>query len=618
MKRNQLFAALLCAAMPHAKAQSAETLDEVVVTAMRIEQPLKQTLAHTTVISRKDIDASQAVDAPTLLRQLAGVEIYQSGNIGKQSSLFLRGTNSSHTLVLVDGVRLGSATTGATAIDQLMLDQIERIEVVRGNVSSLYGSDAIGGVIQIFTRQGRGEPRLNVQAGGGSYQARRLSAGYGGQTESASFNLQATRYFEAGYSALDRRIVPGANPDKDGYANTSFSGNWRQSFGQAHQLNLSAFETRGDVQYDNAFGTATEINTSKTRLNKLAVELDDRFAENWQSKLSWARGADELNTLTNGITNSRIKTVNDQWGWQNTFALKEGNTLLLGSEGQRQRVDGSTAYTRTSRNVTSYLAGLVSKTRTQQLQLNARQDRYSDFGAAKTWRFAYGMELSSTWRATYSRGTAFKAPTMNDLFYPYENYGWGYSYAGNPNLKPERAMNTEAGLHYESAAQQLDWNYFDNRITDLIVYNNQPAATMINLESARIKGWELAYRVQINATRWHASYTSQDPRNEQDRSLLLRRAREYANAGFEQQLETMQWGLDWQYSGVRQDVHITAWPTQRVALPAYSVVNLTARYALGRRSDLSLRVENLFDRDYTLAHGYATPGRTVFLSFNYH
>lgn len=170
MKQKQLLTALLCAVTPFAHAETTANMDEVVVTATRVAQPLKQALAHTTVITQQDIQAAQAVDVPALLKTLAGVEIYQSGGIGQQSSLFMRGSNSSHTLVLVDGVRINSATTGATAIDQLMLDQIERIEVVRGNVSSVYGSEAIGGVIQIFTKHGKGTPAFNVSAGGGDIQ----------------------------------------------------------------------------------------------------------------------------------------------------------------------------------------------------------------------------------------------------------------------------------------------------------------------------------------------------------------------------------------------------------------------------------------------------------------
>ena len=194
MKHKQLLAALLCAATPLTHAETTGSLDEVIVTATRFAQPLNQSLAHTTIISQKEIQASQAVDVPSLLKNLAGVEIYQSGGIGKQSSLFVRGSNSSHTLVLLDGVRISSATTGSTAIDQLMLDQIERIEVVRGNVSSLYGSEGIGGVIQIFTKHGKGTPSLNAGAGMGTHNTQRIAAGFGGEVDRTSFNLQMARF----------------------------------------------------------------------------------------------------------------------------------------------------------------------------------------------------------------------------------------------------------------------------------------------------------------------------------------------------------------------------------------------------------------------------------------
>ncbi|MBU1424512.1 MAG: TonB-dependent receptor [Gammaproteobacteria bacterium] len=601
MKQKHLFAALLLAATPLAQAAT-DSMDEVVVTATRTERTLSETLAHTTVITRKDIENSQVTDVPTLLRSLAGVEIYQSGGIGKQSSLFMRGTNSSHTLVLLDGVRINSATTGATAIDQLMLDQVERIEVVRGNVSSLYGSDAIGGVIQIFTRRGQGEPTFNAQAGSGSYRTRKLSAGYGGKTETAAFNFQASRFITSGYSALNQTIYPNANPDNDGYANTSLSGNWRKSMATNHAVSLSAFDSRGEVKYDNAYGTATEVNISKTRTGKLAVTLEDRFSQYWLSALTRSRGTDELNTLTDGVSISHLKTVNDQWNWQNTVTLDETNTIMVASESQQQRLESDQAYALTERKISSLVTAYTARTETQQLQVNRRQDRYSDFGLANTWLFAYGLQLNPGWRATYSNGTAFKVPTFNDMHAP---AGWG----ANPDLLPEDAHNREWGLHYKDQTQQIDIAYFNNQISNLIAADS--SWVMQNIGHARIKGTELAYKSQQGATLWTAAMTWQDPRNELTGALLPKRAKKFGNIGFFNQAERLRWGAELQYSGRREE-------TNGTVLSSYSLFNLTARYDLGKRTDVSLRVDNLFNKNYVAAYGYNIPGRTLFLGLNYH
>lgn len=619
MKQKKILAALLCAVTPFAHGETTESFDEVVVTAARVAQPLDQSLAHTTVIDRKEIEASQAVDVPSLLRQAAGVEIYQSGGVGKQSSLFVRGTNSSHALVLLDGVRIGSATSGMTAIDQLMLDQIERIEVVRGNVSSLYGSEGIGGVIQIFTRRGKGAPAFNAKAGVGTHNTQRVGAGFGGEVADTSFNVQVSKFKTAGVSAVKSSLVPTVNPDKDGYDNTSISASARHNFNTDHSLSISLFDSRGDSQNDNSFGLMTDVNRSRTNVGKVALTSDNRFGDVWQSKLQLAQGVDDTQNFLNGLPDlalgAQFKTTSDQISWQNTLQLGEHNVLNLGLEQLKQRVSSSTAFTRTSRTDDSLFAGYTGVYGAHQVQLNLRRDRYSDFGNADTALLGYGYDLNDDWRVTASAGTAFKAPTLNDLFYPFVNFGFGFSYVGNPNLKPERSRNAELGLHYAAGGQRADVVYFDNRIRDLIVNNNLPASTMINLGQARIDGFEMDYSGQFGDTGVKAALTLQNPRDTQTGLTLLRRAKSFSNVGVTQKMGAWQVGGEWQHSGTRADVDINTFA--RTTLASYDVVNLTANYALNKKLGVTLRVDNLFNRDYMLAHGYNTLGRTLFVGLNY-
>ncbi|MFA6903405.1 MAG: TonB-dependent receptor [Gallionellaceae bacterium] len=604
MKKIQLLAAIFCCLTTFAHAIDDLSLDEVVVTATRVQQPLDQTLSSTSVITRQDIQESQVADLPSVLKNLAGVEFYQSGGIGKQSSLFMRGTSANQVLILIDGVRINSATTGSTAIDQIMLDQVDRIEVVRGNVSSLYGSDAIGGVIQIFTRRNAGEMAFNGSAGVGSNNSHRAAAGLGGKIHDTDFGLNISRFKTDGISAINPAIASNANPDNDGYDNTSLTANLRHAFNTEHSLSATVFNSVGRNQYD-VSGVATDIHENASVLNKLSLSSDNRLTESWQSKLQLAQGSDEYKGYKNDvlIASSSIKTVNDQAFWQNTLALSTWGKLILGAENLNQKVVSSTAYTKTQRQVNSVLAGFTGNYGSHQLQLNTRRDNYSDFGEANTGLLGYGYAVSAALRLTASVSSAFKAPTFNDLFYP------GFS---NPNLNPERSTNTEAGVHYARDKRSLDLVYFDNQINNLIVFSG---GTPKNLSLARINGVELNYVEQFDNTKVNFTLTRQNPRDTETGLLLLRRAQSFANLALAQQLGSWRIGGELQYSGEREDTDINTF--NRTTLGSYSLVNITSRYQWDKHIDISLRADNLLNREYMLAHGYNTLGRTFFISLNY-
>ncbi|MEQ1813066.1 MAG: TonB-dependent receptor [Candidatus Nitrotoga sp.] len=629
--RLLLLAITLCAAISstHAQTESAPSSEVdtapqgdnelvvpmkiFIVTGTRIGQPLKQTLSHATVINQQEIQDSQATDVPSLLKNLAGIEFYQSSGIGKQASLFMRGTNSSHVLILLDGVRINSATTGATAIDQLMLDQIERIEVVRGNVSSMYGSEAIGGVIQIFTKRGRGEPAFSASVGAGSKQSRRISTGYGGQINDTQFNVRASHYRTDGISAINPQLAPNANPDNDGYENASLSANVHHTLSADHGLSGSFFRSRGEVEYDdtNAFGGAiTDVHTSSATLGKFSLASDNRLAERWQSKLQLAQGRDDAKGYLNGMENpgSGFKTTNRQLTWQNTLAVHTDGKVLLGLEKLKQQVASDTAFTRTERRINSLFAGYTGNYGAHQVQTNLRQDRYADFGKANTGLLGYGYVITDTLRVTASASTAFKAPTFNDLYYPLS-----FGFSGNPNLKPERSRNRELGLRYANDMQHVNIIYFDNRIRDLIA-PPPDFSTVINVNTARINGIELSYAGQFANTGIKAAYTRQNPRDELTNLPLLRRAKSFANLSITQQMQGWRVAGEAQRSGPRVDSNIMTF--SRITLPGYTLINLLADYTINQRLNLSMRVDNLLNKDYMLAHGYNTLGRTVLIGLS--
>ena len=340
MKKSYLIAAFFCALSPLAHAATDINLDEIVVTATRFEQPLKQTLSSTSVITQEDIKNSQATDVATILRSVAGVEISQSGGTGKSTYLYLRGSSQSQVLVLLDGVRINSATSGTTSIEHLMLDQIERIEVVRGNVSSLYGSEAIGGVVQIFTKHGHGAPVFNASAGIGSHGTQRMAAGFGGSVDNTDLNLQVSRFMTEGVSALNPALVPTTNPDNNGYDNTSVSANVRHAFNADHSLAASVFNSQGYNQFD-GYNLPTDSYSSDVRVSKFSLTSDDRLNESWQSKIQLAQGVDSQQNFKNSLPatpGSLYKTTNQQLTWQNTLQLAAGKQLLAGVEYLRQQV----------------------------------------------------------------------------------------------------------------------------------------------------------------------------------------------------------------------------------------------------------------------------------------
>ena len=594
--------------------------DEIVVTATRLPQALNKTIADTTVLNEQEIRNSGAPDVETLLRSLAGVEVVQSGGLGAQSSTFMRGTNSNQVLVLIDGVRVNSATTGSTALEHIMLDSITRIEVVRGNVSSLYGSEAIGGVIQLFTKQGSGTPVFNASTGVGNHGMLRAAAGFSGAVNDTSFSMNAGHVKTDNVSAINPLLLPGANPNNNGYDNNTLDAQVKHAFNADHALSASVFSTRGNTSFDNPFNLATtDVNNTVENIDKLSLASDDQLSEMWHSQVRLAQGIDDSHTYLNGAPAYRFRTQDNQLAWQNNLKIADGQLLSLSAEHLAQAVSSDTLYTQTSRTVNSVLGGYTGEYGAQQVQLNARQDNYSDFGTANTGLLGYGLSFADRWRATASISNAFKAPTFNDMYYPFQNFGAFGSYAGNPNLRPERSENKEIGLHYAANGQRVDAVYFDNRIRDLIAPNNLFAGSVININQAQITGQELSYAGDFGNKHLQAHMTFQDPRDATTGLILQRRARQFGDIAASHDFGLWNMGAEVRYSGARQDYYYNTntFANTAVTLPSYSLLNLTSRYTIDKRLNLSARVDNLFNRNYSEAYGYNTLGRTLFVGLNY-
>ena len=601
---HRLIAALATLALaPAAPAANPTALQPIVVTATRSPQPVSSLLSDVRVIDA-DILASAGSETLTeLLQTYGGVEIVANGGPGQVSGVFLRGTNSNHVLVLIDGVRVNSATTGSTAFENIPVSQIQRIEILHGPASSLYGSDALGGVIQIFTRQGEGSPHFSASAGGGTYGTQRYTVGVGGESGDTRFNLQAGYHESRGFSATNEAAGFSFDPDSDPYRNSNVSLGVTQRIAEGHELALGAWGSQGDTHFDAGLGTD---DVSHQRLSSFYLESRNRFAEPWLSRLKLASGSDRLQFT--GAFPGFFNTQQDQFSWQNDIVAPGGN-IVTGLEYRRERLDSDTAYTQTRRTTRSEFAGYSGEWNGHLLQASARHDDVSHFGARNTGSFAYGYRLTPALRVTANIASAFKAPSFNDLYFPNT-----FGFSGNPDLKPERALNWEAAAYYDQGGQHVGLTLFSNRIRDLIAIDPS-FTTLINVNEASIRGTTLSFAGSLGSSRVTLEATHESPEDIATGNQLPRRARNFGSGSIVQPWGAWQLGGELVVSGARFD-RLANTPDTR--LGGYGLLNLLAQYRLSTEVSLRARWNNVFDRRYELAQGFNTPGSNLFIAIDYH
>lgn len=585
--------------------------DEIVVTPTRTPQKLSDTLAATTVIDRRDIEASGAIDLPAVLQNLAGVEIAQTGGFGSQASIRLRGAEADHTLVLVDGLRVNSVSTGITAIEHLALDDIERIEIVRGNVSSVYGSEAIGGVVRIFTRRGRGEVKPRIHAGLGNDEFRNLSAGIGGELRPGlRFDVSAGQMQSGGFSAVLSKYIPtpwvfdASDADDDKTRNTHFNASFSQQLGDGLSWGVNAWQTRADVEYDGLYS-----NHAEQELTAYSLHVQGSPLDNWISRLTAGRSSDELDNDWHGDDRDHYRTRIDQLLWENTYAA--GSHLLrFGIEAQDQHLSSSQVYSKADRQAVSVYSGVSLELGAHDLDLGVRHDHYSDFGGHTTARAAYGYQFIPALKGHAAVASAFKAPTFNDLYLDFPPF-----YYSNPDLKPEKSESAELGLNYAFEGQFVQATFFLSRTRDLIAIDPVTYATTVNLDRSRNHGLELSWTGRLAGLDARAALTLQNPEDDKTGQALLRRAQRFGRFALSDRTGRLGWHAEIIASGPHPDVHITQYTRTRV--PGYALLNLSTEYALSPGWKLAGRVLNALDADYSQVHGYAAPGRQFSLELAY-
>jgi vitamin B12 transporter len=623
MKKTLLAMALLSSiAAAHAADAPADRLDPVVVTANRAATPLDEVLAPVTLITREDIERLQPVNVQDLLAGLPGIVIANSGGIGQQTSLFMRGTNSSHTLVLLDGVRVGTVGAGIPAYEQLPVDQIDHIEIVRGPQSSLYGSDAIGGVIQIFTRHGQaGEaPTPSLSVTGGSHGYSDGQFGLSGGTQHSWYNASLGGQYTSGINAC--RVGAGDvfkgcftnEPDHDAYRtyNGALSGGYRWDDGT--ELTGSWLRSKGDIEYDGDFQNLTR-RTQQVAGTKLAFNA----LENWRMSISlgqnqdradnYLNGADKtLDFVSYGVDKARVGYLyskRNQASWQNDFTLAPGQTLSVGVDYQQEKLKSDTDYLKDTRENTGVFALYQGVFGANEIQLSARHDHNNQFGNHTTGQAAYGFRFDNGMKVTASYGTAFHAPTFNDEYYPY----------GAPvNLSPEKSRTAQIGLSARPGIWNWSVNAYQTRFNDLI--GSDANFIPINVSKARVRGVEGQLGADVDGWHLRAYGTLQQPKDrdhgDEYNNLLARRPKRTARVDLDRDLGSFTIGGSVYSAGYSYD---DAANTTR--LGGYTTADLRATWHVDSDWSVQGRLANAFDRNYETAAYYNQLGRTYYLTVRY-
>ncbi|WP_372825688.1 TonB-dependent receptor domain-containing protein [Polaromonas sp.] len=570
-------------------------LKETVVTATRTESRAGAVLADVTVITREDIERGTGRTLTEVIARQAGIQTASNGGLGKSSSLFIRGTENRHVLLLVDGVRYTSATAGTPPLDNIALESIERIEVLKGPASALYGSDAVGGVVQIFTRRGAPGFAPFASATLGSESRHEATTGLRGGSGEVSYAMGVQTLREKGFSATNPAVGAGFNRDRDGFSQQSFNGSMDWRFAPGWKADASLLYSDGTSHYDSGSGAFDTRADVRSQIYKLGVE--GRLLPAWKSRLVFGR-AEDLSTNFTGAPATAFNTEQDQYSWLNEIDTPLGK-VLAGLERVEQRVSGTTTYTVNRRITDSVFAGLNGEAGRHSWQANLRHDSNSQFGSADTGLLGYGFGLAPGLRAHVSYGTSFKAPSFNTLYFP------GF---GNPTTQPERGRSAEIGASYDWGDNEVKLVRFESRIRGFIT----TAPIVTNIPQAKIKGWTLSYRGHQGRWAYRTALDLLDARNALNNLKLPRRADEQLTASVDYAVDA--WKLGASVLAVTDRFDDVA---NRVRLGGFVTADLYADYALVKDWTLQTRLNNVGDKSYQTANGFNQPGRAVYVTLRW-
>lgn len=594
--------------------------DTIVVTASKIETPLKQVSSTITVITAEDIERSTKSTVAGLLRDVGGLSIAQSGGPGKNASVFLRGAESAYTLFMIDGVEINDPMSPGRGFSpaHLSVDQVERIEVLYGSQSTLYGSDAIAGVVNIITKRGEGRPKIGASVEGGGLGTFRSRAGLSGGAEGYQYAIDGSFLNTRGISANAL-----GNMEEDGYRNTTLGGRFRMTPAEHASVDLTWRYSDGRADIDNGARPGGDdpnrTNSSRQILVRPSATLE-LWSQRWKQTLGYSlvdHSREDDNPMdenqevaSNSTYDARLHKVD----WQNTLLLSEGNTLVFGAETESEQGESETRGQypsrfdrRTARMSGVYLQELLQYGNALYAALGVRADHHSRYGSKLTYSIApnaYFEESGTRIKGAY--GTGYKAPSLFQL----------YSSFGDSTLQAGTSKSWEAGIEQYLADRRLmaGVTWFDNTFDNMVGWDSETSSYQ-NVFKATSRGIELTGRYAGNSgTSLRAYYTFTDSKDHEKDEQLLRRPQHSGGVVLDQQVRPgIDLNLSYRFSGERRDNDFSTWPATPVNLDGYGIVNVAANWKITPNIQLFGRIDNLFDAEYEEILGYGTVGITGYI-----
>jgi len=588
-------------------------MEEVIVTASRLEEPLRYSPDSVTVVTGEEIQKKGKKTVIDVLRAVPGVSIAQYGQFGGGASIYLRGTNNAHTLIMIDGVRVGDpmASDGKMSISDLSTDNIERIEIIRGAQSVLYGSDAIGGVINIITKKGKGKPEFYLSAEGGSFETFRETLGVSGANDKVSYSASVSRLDTKGVSKADEDL---GNTEQDYYHNTNISARLDAQISETVRAGFSVRHSESSMDFDGygppTWGFADADEVQDTDITSVSTNFDQDIFDWWQHSIKLGTTETKREYTENGSFDSTYKGTTKLASWQHNFFIKDKDTITAGFDYQEESGDvQSTGGNITEKKVDTnslFIQNKWTPFKGFSFTLGMRHDDHQTFGGEDTYKgaLAYLYEETGT-KIRTSYGTGFRAPSLYQL----------YSSYGDPNLNPEESKGYDVGIDQELFERKvlLSVTYFQTEIDQLIDWN-WTTWKYYNVGKAKTKGWETS--VSFKPLDWlsldaHYTYTGakdETPGGTSQGKYLIYRPKHTGGASLNiRPLEKLNVNLNTQYVGKRyRNTSNTA------EMPSYILVNLAASYEVTQWLQVFGRVDNLTDQNYQSIYQYGEPGIGIY------
>ncbi len=600
---------LLFAQTPTSPAVNPTVLDTIVATPARMTQPLDKVIGDVTVIQAETLQNSGMQPLTDILSSQPGLQIYNSGGPQTLSGVYMRGASPQQSLVMVNGMRINDNMSGSTHWSAIDPSTIERIEIIRGAASSLYGSNAMGGVINIITKPGGQDRPFSAfgNFGVGTDSTFKAGFGFSGAQNNWNYSLAASYASSDGFNATNPDSGPYTyNPDDDGYTQTSLTGSLGYEWNPGQRVDLTFLHGYNHGDFDSGEYYADTYGI--TRQQAYTLSSTNQITDNWESILSFGYSKSDYDSQAS-YGRSELGTIQRQYSWQNNLKLDKNNSLSLVLEHLDERAGGTSILTRQHRDTNAI--GLIYRGDFDRhhLQASVRNDNISGYGDKTTGSLGYDYDLTSSLKLGVAASTGFRAPTFADLYTP---LSWGYQ--GNPNLKPEKSKNIEASLRYQSDDTQLGLVIFQNKFRDLInpyVCDAMFNCTSENTEKATIRGLSLEASHQFGNTLLSAGADFLNPKDDISGKTLVRRAKQVYRLSVTHKLDNAELGASYQFVSKRYDDKDN---TDAKKLGGYGLLNLHASYQFNKNLQGQIFWNNVTDKKYNTAYGYNTQGSNVFLN----